>query len=487
MSGAGSLGRSAFVARHGLRDQDAAAQAAEVVKRVRASGLATVRIAFADQHGILRGKTVMAADIADALENGVAMTTTLLLKDTSHRTVFPVWRPEAVLGLEALRGASDFIMVPDPSTFQILPWSTDSGWILSDLYFPDGQAVPLSTRQVGRAAVNALSERGITYRTGLEIELHVMRLLDPRLAPADATHPATPPDVELLAHGYQYLTEARYDELEPVMELIRETAAALGLPVRSMEVEFGPSQIEFTFHPVDGLAQADNMVLFRSAVKQVCRRHGYHATFMCRPALANLFSSGWHLHQSLVDSETGANLMTPDDNADPLSRTGRHFVAGLLEHAGAACLFTTPTINGYKRYRPYTLAPDRVHWGRDNKAAMLRVIGGPGDAGTRIENRVAEPAANPYLYYASQIQSGLDGLDRNLEPPEPSEAPYETEAPPLPSTLMEAIGLARRDSVFREAFGEDFIHYIATIKEAEIARFMSEVTDWEHREYFEIF
>lgn len=487
MSGAGSLGRSGFVSRYGLRDGDAVHQATEVAKRVRDSELSTVRIAFADQHGILRGKTVMAADIADALENGVAMTTTLLLKDTSHRTVFPVWQEEAVLGHEALRGASDFILVPDPATFRVLPWSPTSGWMLSDLYFPDGKPVPLSTRQVGRYAIDALAESGMTYRTGLEVEFHVMRLLDPKLAPADATHPAAPPEVELLAHGYQYLTEARYDELEPVMELVRQTAESLALPIRSLEVEFGPTQFEVTFHPVDGLAQADNMVLFRSAVKQVCRRNGYHATFMCRPALPNLFSSGWHLHQSLVDTKSGGNLMTPDDSNALLSQTGRRFVAGLLEHAGAACLFTTPTINGYKRYRPYTLAPDRVHWGRDNKAAMLRIIGGAGDAGTRIENRIAEPAANPYLYYASQIYSGLDGLRRGLEPPDPSDAPYETEAPPLPSNLIQAIELARRDGIFRESFGGDFVDYIATIKEAEIGRFMSEVTDWEHREYFELF
>lgn len=487
MSGAGSLGRHGFVSLFGLRSDDGAAGAKEVVERVNAAGLSNVRISFADQHGLLRGKTILAGDVADALENGVAMTSTLLLKDTSHRTVFPVWRSESVAGFDALRGASDFIMVPDPSTFRVLPWSSTSGWMLSDLYFPDGDPVPLSTRQIGRDAINALAARGFTYRTGLEVEFHVTRLLDPALAAVDATHPPSPPEVELLAHGYQYLTEMRFDELEPVMDLIRDTAAGLGLPVRSMEVEFGPSQFEFTFHPADGLDQADNMVLFRNAVKQVCRRHGYHATFMCRPALPNLFSSGWHLHQSLVAVATGENAMMPDGPGELLSETGRQFVAGLLEHAGAACLFTTPTINGYKRYKPYTLAPDRVHWGRDNKAAMIRVVGGPGDPGTRIENRVAESAANPYLYYASQIHSGLDGLRRNLEPPEPSDAPYETAAPSLPGTLMEAVALARDDQVLREAFGEGFVDYLVTIKEAEIARFMSEVTDWEHREYFEMF
>jgi len=485
MSG-GSLGRGGFVARHGLRDDDGEARAREVADMVRAGAFKTLRISFADQHGILRGKTVNADAVADALANGVAMTTTLLLKDTSHRTVFPVWRADAVLGLDALRGASDFLMVPDPATFRELPWAPGTGWMLSDLYFPDGSKVSLSTRALARDALDELAAQGYVYRTGLEVEFHVMRLLDAKLAARDATHPASPPEVELLAHGYQYLTESRYDELEPVMELLRETAVALALPVRSMEVEFGPSQVEFTFHPVNGLAQADNMVLFRSAVKQVCRRHGYHATFMCRPHLPNLFSSGWHLHQSLVDAASGANALVPDNDAELLSPLGRRFVAGLLAHARAACLFTTPTINGYKRYRPYTLAPDRVHWGRDNKAAMIRIVGGPGDAGTRIENRVAEPAANPYLYYAAQVHSGLDGVARNLEPPEPSDAPYETDAPALPASLAESIAAAREDAVLCAGLGESFVDYFASIKEAEIARFMAEVTDWEQREYFEM-
>ncbi len=482
----GSLGRAGFVSRFGLRDADGVALAAEVAEQVGASGLSSLRVSFADQHGLLRGKTVAAEAIGDALENGVSMTTTLLLKDTSHRTVFPVWKAEAVLGLDSLRGASDFIMVPDPATFRVLPWAPSSGWMLADLYFPDGTPVPLSSRRVARDAIAALAGAGYTYRTGLEVEFHVMRLVDPKLSAVDATHPAAPPEVTLLAHGYQYLTESRFDELEPVMELVRATAEGLRLPVRSMEVEFGPSQVEFTFHPADGLEQADNMVLFKSAVKQVCRRHGYHASFMCRPALPNVFSSGWHLHQCLVD-EHGDNAMVPPDAGELLSPVGRRFVAGLLEHAAASCLFTTPTINGYKRYRPYTLAPDRVHWGRDNKAAMIRVIGGAGDQGTRIENRVAEPAANPYLYYACQVHSGLDGISRGLEPPEPCDAPYETPARSLPASLVEAVQAARADEVMRSAMGEGFVDYVAAIKEAEIARFMSEVTDWEQREYFEMF
>ena len=126
---------------------------------------------------------------------------------------------------------------------------------------------------------------------------------------------AQPPSVSLLSHGYQYLTEQRFDQMEPVLEIFRRDILALGLPLRSVEVEFGPSQCEFTFQPTAGLEPADNMVLFRSAMKQIARRHGYHATFMCRPKLPNVFASGWHLHQSLVARDGGANAFMATEPA----------------------------------------------------------------------------------------------------------------------------------------------------------------------------
>ena len=122
------------------------------------------------------------------------------------------------------------------------------------------------------------------------------------------------------------------------------------------------------------------MMLFRSAVKQICRRQGYHASFMCRPKLPNVMSSGWHLHQSLLDRRSGANAFASQRQASCCRASGEHFLAGLLAHARAAAAFTTPTINGYKRYRAYSLAPDRVIWGRDNRGVMVRVLGGAGDA-----------------------------------------------------------------------------------------------------------
>ncbi|MFT4076734.1 MAG: glutamine synthetase family protein [Asticcacaulis sp.] len=459
----------------------------DILKRIKAEKIEVIRLAFADQHGILRGKTIAAADLASVVKSGHSMTTSLLLKDTAHRTSFPIWRPDHP-GMRDFAGAADMMMVPDLDTFRVLPWSPHSGWVLCDLIFQDGRPVPMSTRRIAQEAVEDLEHLGFDYLCGLEVEFHVFKLDDAALKPVVGNaQPGPPPEVSLLAHGFQYLTEQRFDQLEPVMDLIRRTCQALELPVRSFEIEMGPSQFEVTFHPMKGIAHADNMVLFRNAVKQVCRRHGYHATFMCRPRLPNCLSSGWHLHQSLVDRSTGANAFIPEREGEILSPVGQAFAAGILAHARETSLFSTPTINGYKRYAPQSLAPDRVVWGRDNRGAMLRVIGGFGNPATRIENRIGEPAANPYLYLAAQIRAGMDGLKRNLSPGPISENPYDAAAPRLPTSLMEAIVLARNSDFLTEAFGVDFVEYLLTIKEAEIARYLADLSDWEQREYFDIF
>jgi glutamine synthetase len=229
------------------------------------------------------------------------------------------------------------------------------------------------------------------------------------------------------------------------------------------------------------------MVLLRSAIKQICQRAGYHATFMCRPRIPNVMSSGWHLHQSLVHHGDGRNAFVPSAEGQPLSETGLRYLAGLKEHACGAAVFACPSINGYRRYRPNSLAPDRAAWARDNRGAMLRVLGGVGQAASRIENRIGEPTANPYLYLASQIFSGLDGMTRRLDPGTSADAPYETPAAQLPRSLGDALRCLQADEYLVEQFGRRFVDYYSHIKQAEIDRFNLEVSEWEHREYFDIF
>ena len=161
---------------------------------------------------------------------------------------------------------------------------------------------------------------------------------------------------------------------------------------------------------------------------------------------------------------------------------------GLLEHARASTAFSNPTIKGYKRRNVNPLAPKRVVWSYDNKGAMCRPIGGMGDPATHIENRSGEPAANPYLYMGSQIVAGLDGIANRIDPGSLVPDPYaQVEKPQMPASLGEAVDALSASTMFREAFGNEFIDHYASMRRQEIGRFESHVTDWEHREYFETF
>ena len=362
---------TSFVARHDLwsPEQDMAAEALTATARERP--VEVIRFAFADAHGVLRGKTLVREEALRVLRDGVSATTTLLLKDLAGRTAFPVYTAGGGFGIPALQGAADMVMVPDPTTFRVLPWAPHTGWVLCDLHFQDGAPLPLSTRHMLRRCLDRLHQRGLELVAGLEVECHIFRLDDPTAA-IDGEPPRTSP----LNAGYQYLTELRYDEIDPLMEALRSNLQRLDMPLRSLEIELGPSQVELTFGPTQGLLPADLMILLRSATKQVCRRLGYHATFMCRPKLPNVVSSGWHLHQSLRCLTDDANVFASDNTDALLSAVGQRYLGGLLAHADAATAFSTPTINGYKRYRPYANAPDRINWARDNRGVMVRVLGG---------------------------------------------------------------------------------------------------------------
>ena len=185
-------------------------------------GVKAVRFSFADQHGVLRGKTLAASAAEAAMERGVTVTSTLLLKDTSHKTVFPAFTPGAGVGMPEMQGAADILMIPDPSTFRVLPWAPDTGWFLCDLRFPDGRVVPFSTREALRRATEKLASAGYEFVAGLEVEFHIFRIRDPRLQPADAGQPGNPPEVELLTTGYQLLSEDMYEQLDVVERLLRE-------------------------------------------------------------------------------------------------------------------------------------------------------------------------------------------------------------------------------------------------------------------------
>ena len=481
--------RSGFVATHDLWREREWAAAAQLRRVVDERGIDLVRVSFADQHGVLRGKTVTRDALWSALSGAVTVPSSLLLKDTSGRSCYPVFTPGAGVGIDWMAGAGDVTLVPDPTSFRILPWAERTGWILCDLHFADGAPVPFSTRGLLRRQLDRLTARGYGMIVGVELEFHVFRRRDEALSEANLGAPGSPgepPAVGPVSRGSQLLHEEGLDELDDLVRALHDGLVGLDLPLRSIELEFGPNQLEVTFAPRPALQAADDVILARSAIRQICRRNGYHATFMSRPRGADTASSGWHLHQSLVDLKTGSNAFSPTSGDQLLSTAGLRYLGGLLAHAAAASVFSTPTINGYKRYRPLSLAPDRIVWGIDNRGAMVRTVTGPGDAAVRLENRAGEPAANPYLFVASQLVCGLDGLDHEVDPGPPTAEPYLADARRLPSSLMQALDALRADDLFASTFGQDVVDWIVTLKRAEIDRYLADVSDWEQREYFSL-
>jgi glutamine synthetase len=492
-----AIGNVDFIRRHGLWTAEQHAAADEIAARVVAEDLRTVRVCAADPHGKLRGKTVLAPLVGPLLRNGIDFVTAPFYFDTADGIVYNPFVAGGGLDDPRLNGFPDVVLVPDPLTFTTLPWAPRTGWCLASFYYNDGGPMPFDGRHQLRRQLDALQQRfGLGYLVGLEVEFYLTRLVDAPLA-LDSLggpgSPGAPPQVTALAPGYAYQSDDHQDQIEAVLAVLADNLMGAGLPLRTMEDEWGPGQCEFTFSPLPGLAAADAMLLFRSATKQVARRLGLHATFMCRPGLPSYYASGWHLHQSLVDAGGANTFATTPGSGEVLSPIGRRFVAGLLEHADAASVFTTPTLNGYRRRTPFSLAPDRSTWGVDNRAAMVRVQGAPGDPSTHVENRIGEPAANPYFFLASQLVAGMDGMARELDPGEPEIAPYAAEHRPLlPKTLMDAVALLRDSTLYRDALGDGFVDWLLGLKDFEIKRFTEaegawdpeNVSDWEHREYF---
>jgi glutamine synthetase len=468
-------------------------QVKDLKERLAREPVEMVRLAWADPHGASRAKGVSLPVFLEALERGYNINVATTTLDSAGGRVFKSFTPGGGMNLPEMTGSPNLVIRPDPATYRVLPWEPKVGWILCDEYFRDGTPFHFSPRHLLRKQVKRLGERRLMV--GLEVEWYLARVAEERLTEehvgvpgvrgrAVRTYPIEP--------GYSYHSETNMDIMQPVLGELARTYGALGLPLRSIENEWGPGQVECTFSAQDALRTADDLVLFRTATRQVCRRLGCFATFMARPALKGYYASGWHLHQSLAQNDR--NLFAGESLLSPM---GEAWLGGLLEHAVASTVFATPTVNGYRRFKPNSLAPDRAGWGFDNRGAMVRVIGGGNDPATRMENRMGEPAANPYLYIASQIVSGLDGIERGLKPGRRDDEPYAANRPLLPTSLDQALHALGASGLYRRQFGHVFIDYYLRLKRNELGRYRTwleenrvsdaEPTQWEQDEYFDFF
>lgn len=498
-----ATGRVGFIADHGLWTEGQQRKAEQVLAAIDEHGLDVIRVVYVDPHGLTRSKSLTPSAFRSTMRNGIDTSPGGVIFDTGLDLVFNPFEEGGGLGNEGMTGAADFLLVPDPDTFQVLPWCAGTGWILADEYLKSATPLPYSSRLLLKQALARLAERGLQMVVGLEVEWYLTHLVDRRYE-VDAIggfgSPGEAPVVAPLNLGYQFMSENLCDEAEEHIRELRRAITAFGMPLRTTEHESGPGQMEFTFAPMDALAAADAMVLFRTAAKQVSARQGLHASFMCAPKLAGFDASGWHLHQSIFDTASATNAFVSTSDDKIVSDLARAYAGGLLAHAPATTIFAAPTVNGYKRLSErFSLSPDRATWSADNRGTYLRVLGEANDPASHFENRVGEPAANPYLYIASQLVAGLNGIDERIDPGPMSVDPHDTSLPRLPGSLAEAADELDQSALFRKEFGDEFVDYYLRLKRNEWRRYteslaadgiaddQDEVTDWEQREYFRMY
>lgn len=372
-------------------------------------------------------------------------------------------------------GLPDLTTRIDAATLHPMPWEPGVAYVIADAFNPDETENELAPRTVLRRVMDQYRELGLVPVVGPELEFYI----------AERTEDGWRRALERT--GRVYTTGSMVDPDGTLLHLLR-MLDGMNLGVFAGNHEFSPSQYEINLWHSEALDASDRVFLMKTAIKDIVSRTGKHATFLGKP-WTDEGGSGFHLHFSVVDAKTGKNLM--HDGAG-LSAQGLGLIAGILSHAPALAAFTNPTINAYKRLGPDTLAPYRANWGLDNRATMVRIPPERGE-GTRLEVRLGDGAANPYLLTAAILAAGLDGLRSKLEAPEAATgwAYEDTASPVLPMSLGEALDALEKDAAFSEILGPKLVDVFAMLKRDELERYAAavpdaatrDVTEWELQEY----
>jgi glutamine synthetase len=423
--------------------------------------VAAVRVVFCDLHGIERGKDVPIRDFDAIAERGLGFCWAVMGTDLRHTPV---------VGGEI--GYPDMVAKPDLSTLVRLPWEPDVAHCLADLErAPEGVPEPTDPRGAVRRAVAACEELGYSPIVGPELEFFLCEK-DPDAPGGWRRY------VDNMSMVY---TVGRQADPRGISSQLLRHCADLGIGAFAANHEYMNSQYEINLHHSPALDAADRAFRLRAAVKDYAAQQGMLATFMGRP-FNDQGGSGFHLHLSLErDGENGCA------EGDELTPVTRWFVAGVLAHARALMAVLNPTINAYKRILPDSLAPTHANWGLDNRGTFIRIPPERGE-GARVEVRVGDGSANPYLAIAATLAAGLDGVRSELEPPAPIEGDAYTAAEevigaPLPRSLEASIDALEADAVLCDALGKETVETFATIKRFEIERHAAHVSDWELDEY----
>ena len=437
-----------------------------VLRTVEERDIRFIRLWFTDVLGVLKSVAVAPAELEQAFTEGIGF-------DGS-----------AIEGLTRVSEA-DMIAKPDPTTFQVLPWRGErhgTARMFCDILTPDGEPSLADSRNVLKRALAHASDKGFTFYTHPEVEFYLFNQI------TDPNEPLVPVDrggyFDHLARG------STHDFRRAAITMLE----SMGISVEFSHHEAGPGQNEIDLRYADALTTADNLMTFRTVVKEVALEQGVFASFMPKP-LADEPGNGMHTHMSLFEGDR--NAFHEPGAQFSLSKTARQFIAGLLVHAGEITAITNQYVNSYKRLWGGAEAPSYVCWGHNNRSALVRVpMYKPGKGNSsRVEYRALDSAVNPYLAFAVILAAGLKGIEEGYELPEQTEddvwelTDAERRAlgiAPLPQSLDEAVEVMESSELVAETLGEHVFRYVLKNKRQEWDAYRSQVTPYELQRFLQV-
>jgi glutamine synthetase len=427
-------------------------------------GIEDIECITPDQAGVARGKMMPTKKFTS--NTSLALPSAVFMATISGRY------PEDGNGFAYPEDDGDLKLMPDLSTLSVVPWEDDpTAQVICDLVHQDGRSVEFVPRNVLKKVVGAYHALGYRPVVAPEIEFYLVR------KNPDPDYPLVPPvgrSGRPIGGGQGY-SIAGVNEFDELIDDIYHFSEAQGLEIDTLIHEEGAGQLEINLRHGDPVALADQVFMFKRTIREAALKHDTYATFMAKP-IQGQPGSAMHIHQSVVDIRSGANIFTAEDGGE--SDAFRHFIGGMQHHVPSALVMFAPYVNSYRRLTQGASAPVNTKWGYDNRTTAFRVPRSE-PAGRRIENRIPSSDANPYLALAASLACGLIGMQRKELPDQPVGIAANEDEIELPRGLLEAVELFEQDAALAELLGQPFTSTFAAIKRTEFETFMEVISPWE--------
>ena len=432
----------------------------DIMRRIEEEDIEFIRLQFTDMFGALKNVAITSSQLGKALDN---------------KCMFDGSSIEGFVRIEE----SDMYLYPDLDTFETFPWRPQQGKVarlICDVYKADGTPFEGDPRYVLRRVLKEAEDMGYSFDVGPECEFFLFHTDDNGMPTTISHEKASYFDISPLDLG----ENARRD-----MVLTLED---MGFEIEASHHEVAPAQHEIDFKYGPALATADNIMTFKLVVKSMAKRHGLFASFMPKP-LYGVAGSGMHTNMSLT--KKGKNIFNDPKGENGLSKEAYYFIAGIMKHIKGITAIANPLVNSYKRLVPGHEAPVYIAWSATNRSPLIRIPASRG-AGTRVELRSPDPAANPYLLLALCLAAGLDGIKNKLEPPKAVNSNIfeltdkemkNTKIESLPASLHQASKEMEADPFIKEVLGDHVYSKYVEAKRAEWDNYRLQVTQWEIDEY----